>query len=297
MADASRPHPKVKAADKHSKKQSSSEDEEDEEEESSEEMSSSEEALNWIQWFCSLKGNEFFVEVDEEYIQDDFNLTGLSSNVPNYELALDVILDTEAEEPLSEEQQETIEAAAEVLYGLIHARYILTARGLAQMSEKCSNGSSTGRCPRVYCQGQALIPVGLSDLPRLHTVKLYCPRCRDIYFPKYARHQHIDGAFFGTTFPHLLVQSYPDMVPAAPTQIYVPRIYGFKIHQPHAPPAPHDLKALQLQQQQQQQQQKESQATSSQAQTFPGGTAGAVLSGAANGGKATPSPRSLQPKK
>jgi hypothetical protein len=55
-------------------------------------------------------------------------------------------------------------------------------------SEKCSNGSSTGRCPRVYCQGQALIPVGLSDLPRLHTVKLYCPRCRDIYFPKYARH-------------------------------------------------------------------------------------------------------------
>lgn len=210
------------------------EEEEEDEEEDEEDDVSSESAATWISWFCSLRGNEFFVEVDERWIQDEFNLHGLQHLVPNYQQCLDVILDREPRyrqrvalgstardndsgsaamdahpsAALSEEQLDAIEAGAELLYGLIHARYILTARGLELMLEKYNN-QEFGRCPRVYCEGQSMLPVGLSDLPRQATLKLYCPRCQDIFYPKFSKH---NGIFLPThqhTNTHTLTLSLP----------------------------------------------------------------------------------------
>eukprot|EP00898_Chlorokybus_atmophyticus_P000644 jgi/Chlat1/1580/Chrsp123S01844 len=190
-----------------------------------------EEDTSWIAWFCSLKGNEFFCEVEEEYIQDDFNLSGLSSQVPYYDYALDLILDVESpnDDMLTEEQHEMVESAAEMLYGLIHVRYILTGRGMSTMLEKCKN-VDFGRCPRVYCSGQPCLPVGQSDIPRTSTVKIYCPKCEDIYYPRSKYQGNIDGAYFGTTFPHLFLMTYSYLKPPKPSQSYVPRIFGFKLH-------------------------------------------------------------------
>ncbi|MFQ6625117.1 hypothetical protein Gotur_003552 [Gossypium turneri] len=140
---------------------------------------------SWISWFCNLRGNEFFCEVDDDYIQDDFNLCGLSSQVPYYDYALDLILDVESShgDMFTEEQNELVESAAEMLYGLIHSRYILTGKGIAAMLDKYKN-YDFGRCPRVYCCGQPCLPVGQSDIPRSSTVKIYCPRCEDIFYPR-----------------------------------------------------------------------------------------------------------------
>ncbi|KAK9698870.1 hypothetical protein RND81_08G137300 [Saponaria officinalis] len=188
---------------------------------------------SWISWFCNLRGNEFFCEVDDDYIQDDFNLCGLSSQVPYYEYALDLILDVESShgDMFTEEQNELVESAAEMLYGLIHARYILTSKGLAAMLEKYKN-YDFGRCPRVYCCGQPCLPVGQSDLPRSSTVKIYCPKCEDIYYPRSKYQGNTDGAYFGTTFPHLYLMTYPHLKPQKPSQTYTPRVFGFKLHKP-----------------------------------------------------------------
>uniref|UniRef100_A0A061RZ77 Casein kinase II subunit beta n=1 Tax=Tetraselmis sp. GSL018 TaxID=582737 RepID=A0A061RZ77_9CHLO len=202
--------------------------------------SGTDEDTSWISWFCSLKGNEFFCEVDEDYVQDDFNLSGLSVQVPYYEYALDLILDVDSptEDVLSEEQHEMIESAAELLYGLIHVRYILTTRGLSAMFEKYKN-VDFGRCPRVHCNGQPCLPVGCSDIPRNSSVKIFCPKCEDIFLPRSKYHSNIDGAYFGTTFPHLLLMSYPILRPVKPVEQYVPRVFGFKLHHSARQALPH----------------------------------------------------------
>jgi casein kinase II subunit beta len=108
-----------------------------------------------------LPGHEYFCDVAEDFIEDDFNLTGLSGLVPFYKEAMEMVLDVEpgtlhcldypssrklqrltrAAPPHTAEEDEAhrvpdvsiVESSAELLYGLIHQRYIITRQGLQQM--------------------------------------------------------------------------------------------------------------------------------------------------------------------
>ena len=224
------------------------------------EMSSSSQAPeSWISAFCSLVGHEYFAEVSEDFIEDDFNLTGLQSQVPMYKEALEMILDVEPEDASDEEEDEeeeeeddedededgmqqdggaggeggrggyrrggdaaerrhlrmasdlsVIESSAEMLYGLIHQRFITSRPGIQQMAEKYEAGHF-GHCPRVHCHGAKVLPVGLSDIPGQETVKMFCPSCLDVYSPPNSRFQTVDGAFFGTTFGCLFFMTFPEL--------------------------------------------------------------------------------------
>ena len=56
--------------------------------------SDSDYANSWISWFLGCKGNEYFCEIDEDYITDRFNLTYLNNEVNHYNDALELITDT-----------------------------------------------------------------------------------------------------------------------------------------------------------------------------------------------------------
>ncbi len=199
---------------------------------------------SWIASFCGLLGHEYFAEVSEDFIEDDFNLTGLQSQVPMYKEALEMILDVEPEDDEDEEEEEeedeeddeilgddrtpgyrrasdrrhlriasdlsVIESSAELLYGLIHQRYITSRPGIQQMAEKYEL-QHFGTCPRVNCNSCKVLPVGLNDSPGHETVKLFCPSCLDVYTPPNSRFQTVDGAFFGTTFPSLFFMTFTDL--------------------------------------------------------------------------------------
>ena len=181
----------------------------------------------WIHWFCKLEGNEFFVEIDEDFIKNKANLIGIKCK--DY---LKKLLSPTApsDNSVNEDLEEELQGIKEV-YGLIHKRFITTSKGLALMREKYLNGVF-GRCPRVVCDKQVLIPVGLSEDIKYSKVKVYCPICGQVYKP--SRHKgrsvSLDGAYFGTSFAQIFFMNYPDLKPKIKKEkVYIPKLYGFRI--------------------------------------------------------------------
>mmetsp|Transcript_1515 Transcript_1515/g.3217 ORF Transcript_1515/g.3217 Transcript_1515/m.3217 type:complete len:382 (+) Transcript_1515:202-1347(+) len=196
----------------------------------------------WIQWFCGLKGHEMFCQVERAYIEDGFNLYGLRACVSNFSDCLDLILDRIGPEDSDDSH---LTQSACTLYGLIHARYIVTTHGLDSMYNKYA-AKEFGTCPLVQCNGQPVLPVGLRDEIGVDIAKIFCPKCKSVYQPpplRSSRSGHhssnsggggaVDGAAFGTTFPHLFLMTFNNLVPDSlpPNSAYIPRVFGFRVHQ------------------------------------------------------------------
>eukprot|EP00559_Dactyliosolen_fragilissimus_P007560 CAMPEP_0184855478 /NCGR_PEP_ID=MMETSP0580-20130426/717_1 /TAXON_ID=1118495 /ORGANISM="Dactyliosolen fragilissimus" /LENGTH=386 /DNA_ID=CAMNT_0027350003 /DNA_START=284 /DNA_END=1444 /DNA_ORIENTATION=+ len=205
-----------------------------------EDSSGSDHDAPWIQWFCGLKGHEMFCEVERSYIEDGFNLYGLRACVSNFSDCLDLILDRIG--PDDSDDSHLTQSAC-TLYGLIHARYIITAHGLDAMYNKYA-AKEFGMCPLVQCNGQPVLPVGTTDQMGADTAKSFCPKCQCVYHPTPLRSKNsygansagsgaVDGAAFGTTFPHLFLMTFSNLVPdgLSPESAYVPRVFGFRVHQ------------------------------------------------------------------
>nr|AKJ66200.1 casein kinase II beta-3 [Euplotes octocarinatus] len=187
----------------------------------------------WIQWFCSLEGHDFLLEIEEDYIKDYFNLFGLKKRfkTDRYSTCLKMILSnySPTEEDLQNEEFLELNQEASDLYGLIHSRFVITQRGLSKLYNKFLNGIY-GYCPRALCDRQKVLPVGLSDELRTSRVKVFCPKCEEVYIPKY-KSINVDGAYFGTSVPHIFLKTFKESAILPPRVFnYEPKIHGFNLY-------------------------------------------------------------------
>ena len=123
-------------------------------------------------------GKRVFCEVDRRYIQDNFNLYGLREKIPNFKMCLEIILD-KADIDQFDVDNVALDKNVQDLYGLIHARFILTKRGQDRMLRKFRD-LHFGICPLLGCEATPVLPVGLHDSLDQSPAMVYCPRCRQV---------------------------------------------------------------------------------------------------------------------
>ena len=70
--------------------------------------------------------------------------------------------------------------------------------------------------------------MGISDKIRQGRVKVYCPKCDEVYVPQ--EKYKLDGAFFGPSLPQIFITAYKSSIVLAPKlYFYEPKLFGFNI--------------------------------------------------------------------
>merc|ERR1712216_106682 len=162
-----------------------------------------------IEWLLSQSGNQLLVRVDEDYIEDGFNLYGLNKIIPNFRDTLRLLLTTaeDAEICLEDDYHGPCYQTLLDLYGLIHARYILTTQGMNKVRRKFQNGAY-GTDPAHPTE--QILPIGMSDtLGSGSPLGYNIERGEVVPMPSWG--DRLDGAYFGTTATNLILMLNPAM--------------------------------------------------------------------------------------
>lgn len=158
---------------------------------------------SWIDSFLELPSSDWFCRVPSQFTADGFNTCGILNDESHAKIAFKQLLaQGEDSDSFDSDSEDEIEKCTEVIFGLIHARYIFTEEGSREMIQKYTAGVF-GICPRSLCGGH-LLPIGMTDRRGVDTVKCYCPDCREIYRAD-DRHSALDGAYFTRSFAHYML--------------------------------------------------------------------------------------------
>lgn len=180
----------------------------------------------WLDDFLNTVRGSLFVRIDNDYLMSSSNYYDLKSHFCNFSSAVDLI-----RVGSSDKVDPSVEKEAMVIYGMLHARYLMTESGIQAMYAKYKK-KEFQQCPRAFCKGFRCLPYGLSEKVEQHSVRMFCPNCFDVYNAANTKFRCIDGAFFGSNYIHMFLEKYKNLVSNEPKRVYVPKIFGFKIYHP-----------------------------------------------------------------
>lgn len=154
-----------------------------------------------------------------------------SSSYPIYKRALRTILEDPKEDAETTDEDLIIppfavQKAAEALYLMLHARFVISPRGLEAIRHVMALDNTVfGKCPRSCCKGTGLLPYGYSNDytsdASVATVTTesrkehdscchrYCPSCGEVWISWESK---TDGCAWGPSWCHLFLLAYGSQV-------------------------------------------------------------------------------------
>jgi casein kinase II subunit beta len=188
----------------------------------------------WLDTFLARPSSQLFIRIDEEFLMTRFNTYGLQSKLKHFDLACSLLQSRVSSyaSPSKDVSFQVIESEAIILYGYLHARFLATRAGIELMFNKYT---SFQICPRVFCRDTHCLPCGISDEFGRDRAAMFCPSCGDLYRISSPEIAAVDGAFFGSTWANLFLKVHPEVVLKDAAKVYVPKLFGFRIHNPNAP--------------------------------------------------------------